>query len=297
MFDNNQPQNRFQEVQSHFCDLIRMVARKTFHAVVCVSDGGFGKSFCVQKTLEEEGQDYVVYNSHCTSLQFFRILWENSTNGKVCVLDDCEGILKQDASLGLLRSALFGNPNRLVTWNSTSLPRDLPDRFETTSRFIILANSLPKGPIMQAILTRTLFYRMELSNEDILAQFRVMSEQGFNNCSAEQAEEIIDFIEENSLGKRLSMRMLSPAIRIYTHCAQNNRDWRKLLLTQMSSYTRPAGATKRLDSAARDERIVREALRKFPESTADACRFFQERSSKSRASYFRVLKRVKAESE
>lgn len=293
MYETTLPQNRFQEVQAHFCDLIRMVARKTFHALVCVSDGGYGKSFCVQKTLEEEGQDCVIYNSWCTSLQFFRILYENSTNEKVVILDDCEGILKQDASLGLLRSALFGNPHRVVTYNSTQLPDDLPERFETTSRFIILANDLPKGPLMSAILTRTLFYRMELSNEDILAQFRVMSERGFNNCSAEQAEEIIDFIEENSLGKRLSMRMLSPAIRIYTHCAQNGRDWRKLLLTQMSSYTRPAGATKRLDSAARDERIVREALRKFPESTADACRFYIEKSSKSRASFYRSLKRVK----
>ena len=295
MYEVTEPNNRFQEVQGQLCDLIRMVARNSFHALCVVSEGGYGKSFCVEKTLETEGQDYVIFNSHSTPLQFYRILYENSQNEKVLVFDDCEQILRQEASQGLLRSALFGNPNRLVTYNSSQLPKDLPERFETTSRFIILANTMPTGPVMSAILTRCLFLRMELSNEDILSQFRLMIQTGYPECSPEQAEEIVDFIEENSLGKRLSMRMLSPAIRIYTHCVRNGKDWRNLLLTQMQTYTRPAGAMKRIASATRDERIVRDALRKYPESASDACRYYMEKSSKSRASFYRSLKRVKGE--
>ena len=120
------------------------------------------------------------YNSHCTPLQLYRVLYQNSQNDKVIYIDDCDELYKSGPALGLLRSALFGQPNRLVTYNSSGLPRDLPERFETTSRFIFCANKVPqKCPIFDAVVSRCLVYRMDLKDSEIIEQFRVMSENGY----------------------------------------------------------------------------------------------------------------------
>lgn len=292
------PKTRLEEKQETLANMVRMIAQKQYHSLFCISSGGAGKSRTITKVLDEEGQDMMLYNSHCTTLQLYRVLFENRENEAVLFFDDCDSLYTSAPALGILRSALFGQPNRVVTYNSSQLPDDLPARFETTSRFIFCANQIPKkNPMFDAVLTRCLVYRMDLSNPEILEQFRVMSEHGYPGCPPEAAAEIVDFIEEHGSDKQLSMRLLTPAIRIYKFCMEQNQDWRPVVLAQLQNLGRPGSATKRLANAERDERLVREAIRKFPDTTADACRFYMERSSKSRASFYRSLKRVKGESE
>ena len=147
--------------------------------------------------------------------------------------------------------------------------------------------------MFDAVLSRCLVYRMDMSNSEIIEQFRVMSADGYPGCPSESAAEIVDFIEEHGSDKQLSMRLLTPAVRIFKFCNEQNVDWRPVLLAQLQTLSRPATPIKRLANTERDERIVREALRRFPDSTTDACRYYIEKSSKSRASFYRSLKRVK----
>lgn len=136
---------------------------------------------------------------------------------------------------------------------------------------------------------------LEALNAEIIEQFRVMSEDGYPGCPSDAAEEIVDFIEAHSDEKQLSMRLLTPAIRIYKFCIENGSDWKPVVLAQMQNLSRPVSATKRLDNHERDTRLIRESLRQFPDSTKDACQHFMDRTSKSRASFYRAFSRFKKE--
>lgn len=289
------PRTRVEEKQGHLANMVRMIAQSQYHALFVISQGGTGKSRTITNVLRDEGQDIETYNSHCTPLQLYRILYQNSQNDKVIYIDDADEIWKSGPALGILRSGLFGQPNRLVTYNSSTLPPDLPARFETTSRFIFCANKVPKKcPIFDAVVSRCLVYRMDLSNSEIIEQFRVMCENGYPGCSAEAAEEIVDFIEEHSDEKQLSMRLLTPAIRIYKFCTENSTDWRPVVLAQMQNLGRPVSATKRLNNHEQQERLLQEAQEKFPDSVSDQQRYFCDKIKKSRATFYRALNRMKS---
>jgi hypothetical protein len=290
----NRQLTRVEEKQEHLANMVRMIAQSQYHALFVISQGGTGKSRTITNVLRDEGQDVETYNSHCTPLQLYRVLFMNSQNDKVIYIDDCDELYKSGPALGILRSALFGQPNRLVTYNSSNLPPDLPARFETTSRFIFCANKVPqKCPIFDAVVSRCLVYRMDLSNPEIIEQFRVMCENGWPGCPPEAAEEIVDFIEAHSDEKQLSMRLLTPAIRIYKFCTEQGTDWRPVILAQMQNLGRPVSATKRLNNHDQQERLLIEAQNKFPDSVTDQQQWFCDKTKKSRATFYRALTRLK----
>lgn len=299
MDQQTRPKTRLEEKQETLANMVRMIAQKQYHSLFVISSGGAGKSRTITKVLEEEGQDMVLYNSHTTTLQLYRLLFENRHSEAALFFDDCDSLWAGGSNapaLGILRSALFGQPNRIITYNSSQLPDDLPARFETTSRFIFCANQIPKkNPMFDAVLTRCLVYRMDMSNSEIIEQFRVMSANGYPGCPSESAAELVDFIEEHGSDKQLSMRLLTPAVRIFKFCNEQKVDWRPVLLAQLQNLGRPTSATKRLSNQAKDTRILQQAQEKFPDSVQKQQEWFMSKSNKSRATFFRVLAKQRAE--
>ena len=74
-------------------------------------------------------------------LMFYRILFEHR-KGRVIWLDDCDSIYANLQVLGPLRSALWGQGERLVTYASSQLD-DIPNEFVFESRIIFCANTIP----------------------------------------------------------------------------------------------------------------------------------------------------------
>lgn len=296
MDQQSRPKTRLEEKQETLANMVRMVAQYQYHSLFVTSLGGSGKSRTVTNVLREENQEILLLNGHSTPLQLYRHTFQATQrdDDPIIFLDDVDSLYQSPIALGILRSALFGQPDRICTYSSSQLPEDLPPRFLTTSRFIFCANQVPKNnPMFDAVLSRCLVYRMDMSNSEIIEQFRVMSANGYPGCPPESAAELVDFIEEHGSDKQLSMRLLTPAVRIFKFCNEQQVDWRPVLLAQLQNLSRPSSPTKRLANAERDERLVREAIRKFPDSTADACRYYIDKSSKSRASFYRSLKRLK----
>ena len=282
--------------QHTLANMTKMIAQSQYHSLFCISGGGAGKTWIIGRTLNEQGQDWFLINSHCTALQLYRLLFLNRQKNLVLFFDDCDGMYRSAVHLGLLRSALYGQPDRIVTYHSSQLPDDLPSSFETTSRFIFCANQVPKkNPMFDAVLTRCLVYRMDLSNDEIVEQFRVMSENGYPGCPPEAAAEIVDFIEQHGNERQLSMRLLTPAIRIYKFCTEQVTDWRPVLLAQLQNLGRPTGGTKRSNGHAKDARILKQAQDKFPDSVQEQQAWFCSKINKSRATFYRVLSRCRAE--
>src|SRR4051794_5256657 len=104
-----------EERQQLLAHHVRLLARgMSFGLFVFGSQGGLGKSRTVLRTLAEEGVSPILVNSHITPLALYTTLYQNRQD-RVIFLDDCDAIYTSLVHLGLLRSALWGDP-RIVTY-------------------------------------------------------------------------------------------------------------------------------------------------------------------------------------
>jgi hypothetical protein len=132
-----------EEKQALLAHHVCMVARRLSHGLFVAGTGGVGKSKVIGETLASEGVVPVLINSHITPLSLYQTMYEHRQD-KVLWLDDCDSIYPNMAILGLLRSALWGQGERIVIYTSTQLV-GLPNHFEFDSRIIFTANSIRSG--------------------------------------------------------------------------------------------------------------------------------------------------------
>lgn len=282
---------RRQELLAHH---VRMVARKMSHALLITGAGGIGKTRTVLSTLDEEGITPFLLNSHVTPLSLFSILYQYRSD-QVLVFDDVDSIFGSMPHLGLLRSALWGTP-RIVTYNSTQLPSDLPSRFEFTSRCIFAANVLPmKNEAFKAVLSRCDIFELSATNGEIIETMRDIANNGFRHLTPDDCQSVIDFIEENADDRQLSLRLLGPSLSKFRYARYENLDWRPLVKSQLRTLGRKNAVTKRLDTQSVDKRHLVAAIEAHPDSAQDQQEYWSSRTKKSRASYFRCLARYKDE--
>tara|TARA_R110002072_G_scaffold287242_1_gene452571 strand:+ start:13283 stop:14194 length:912 start_codon:yes stop_codon:yes gene_type:complete len=277
---------------------VRLLARKmTAGLFVFGAQGGLGKSRVILSTLEECGIEPVLINSHITPLALFATLWTHRDDA-VIFFDDVDSMFSSSsmAHLGLLRSALWGNP-RIVTYGSSQLA-DLPSSFEFTSRCVFACNVIPKSNnAFDAVLTRCDQFELSATNGEVIEMMRHLSRNGFDQLSVEDCETVIDYIEQESEDRQLSLRLLGSSLRKFRYARDVGIDFRPLLKSQLSSLGRKQIATKRLDNKSADLKALRDAIKRHPESTADQQQHWCKATGKSRASYFRVRKRLEAEAE
>lgn len=275
---------------------VRMVARKLSHALfVFGSQGGLGKTRTILKVLDEEGIEPVLVNSHCTPLALFGLMYQYREE-QVIFFDDVDSMFASMAHLGLLRSALWGTP-RTVTYGSSQLPSDLPPRFETTARFVFAANTIPKkNDAFRAVLSRCDIFELSATNDEVVDLMRCVAARGFRGISSAECEGVIDFIAEHADDRQLSMRLLGSSLRKYQYAREQALDWRPLVKSQLQNLGMKQAATRRLDLKARDLRVLRDAIAKFPDSPKDQMAYFCSKSQKSKATFYRILARYRDES-
>ena len=283
-----------QQLLSHH---VKMVARKLSHALfVFGSQGGLGKSRTILRTLDAEGIEPVLINSHITPLALYGMLFQYREEQTI-FFDDVDSMFGSMAHLGLLRSSLWGSP-RIVTYGSSQLPSDLPPRFEITSRFIFAANVIPKkNDAFKAVLSRCDIFELSATSEEVIELMRSISANGFRGLTPEDCNLVIDFMAEHCEDREISMRLLGPSLRKLQYARTEGLDWRQLVKSQLQTLGRKQLATKRLDTKVHDLRILRETLNKHPESIQDQQTYWCQKTSKSRASFYRTLKRYQDDSD
>jgi hypothetical protein len=292
---SERPLTALEERQALLAHHVRLVARKMSHALfVFGAQGGLGKSRTILRTLDEEGIQPVLINSHVTPLALFGILFQHREDG-VLFFDDVDSVFSSMPHLGLLRSALWGSP-RIVTYSSSQLPGDLPPRFEFTSRVIFAANVIPKkNDAFRAVLSRCDQFELTATNEEIVDLMRSVSARGFDGLSPDDCATVIDYIAQHAEDRQLSMRLLGTSLRKLKYARSEGLDWRPLVKSQLQTLGRKMDATKRLDNRNKDMRIVQQALEMFPASVQDQQEHFCKVTGKSRASFYRALARYREE--
>lgn len=284
-----------EERQDLLAHHVRLVARKMSHALfVFGSQGGLGKSRTILKTLDDEGIEPILINSHITPLALFQTMYRHRTE-EILFFDDVDSMFSSMPHLGLLRSALWGNP-RVVTYGSSQLPDDLPNSFETTARFIFAANVIPrKNDAFKAVLSRCDIFELSATNDEVIEMMRSVASKGFHGITPEECCEVIDFIAEFSSDRQISLRLLGPSLRKVSYARESGIDWRPLVRSQLQTLGRKLDATKRLDSKVRDSRILELVLRKHPDAPVEQQIEWSKQTGKSRASFYRALTRYREE--
>jgi len=279
-----------EERQNLLAHHVRLVARGMSTGLfVYGSQGGLGKSRTVLRTLADEGVSPVLVNSHITPLALYASLYHNRSE-RVIFFDDVDSIFGSMSHLGLLRSALWGDP-RIVTYGSSQLD-DLPGSFIFESRIIFSGNVIPKrNDAFNAVLSRCDIFQLNASQEEIVDLMRSVSRQGYETLSPDECQDVVTFIEQNADDRAISMRLLEPSFRKVLYARSEGLDWRPLVLTQLKTLGRKEDTSRRIDAKAQEIRTLHLAIERFPDSVTEQQMFWSRATGKSRASFFRLLSR------
>ncbi len=276
-----------QELLAHH---VRLVARGMSTSLFCYGhQGGLGKTRTVLRTLTEEGVTSILINSHVTPLALYTTLFHNRS-GRVLVFDDVDGMFGSLAHLGLLRSALWGDP-RIVTYSSSQLD-DLPNSFVFEGRVIFCANVIPRrNDAFQAVLSRCDIFQLDATQEEVIDLMRSLASKGFETLTPAECLEVVEYIGGNADDRPLSLRLLEPSLRKVIYARTEALDWRPLVLSQLRSLGRRKDDRRRSLEVDEDRRLLRLAIEQHPESVAEQQAAWSAATGKSRATFFRVLSR------
>jgi len=279
-----------EERQNLLAHHVRLLARgMSMGLFVYGSQGGLGKSRTVLRTLDDESVSPVLINSHITPLALYATFYHNRCE-RVIFFDDVDSIFGSMAHLGLLRSALWGDP-RIVTYGSSQLD-DLPGSFIFESRLIFSGNVIPRrNDAFKAVLSRCDIFQLDATQEEVIDLMRSIASAGYETLSPDDCQEVVSFIEQNGDDRAISLRLLEPSFRKVIYARSEGLDWRPLVMTQLKSLGRKADTSRRIDAKAQDIRTLHQAIERFPDSVSEQQLFWSRATGKSRASFFRLLAR------
>jgi hypothetical protein len=267
---------------------VRLVARGMANGL-CVygSRGGLGKTKVVLETLKQEAVEPTILTGHCTPLAMYMALYQHPES--VVFLDDCDAMFRNLPALGILRSALWEGDkgHRLVNYNSSQLK--VPSSFRFTGRVIFAINTLPRqNHAFHAVLSRVDQFELSASNEEVLVMLRQLAAQGFEGqLTADECQEVVNFIAEFSMTRELSLRLLEPSLRKVLYAREAGVDWRQLVASQLHEIGRTA-APRVSDSRSYDLECLRQVVEDYPDSVAEQETAFRAMTRRSRATFFRL---------
>jgi hypothetical protein len=274
---------------------VRLCARRITNGLFVAGPGGLGKSRTISVTLADEGVCPVLVNSHITPLSLYLTLFHNRVDA--CIwLDDCDAIYQNLQTLGLLRSALWGQEEgRIVTYTSSQLP-NVPNRFVFEGQVIFCANNFPKrNEAFKAVLSRVDVFELTATNDEVLELMRTMALNGFNKLSPKRCLEVVQFIAKAGGTRQLSMRLYEPSMKKVEYAIKNGVPWRELVRSQLDQIGISEGVPEPLDSKGHDLSTMAQAIATHPQSVKAQEEFWCKATGKSRASFFRTKKQYETE--
>ena len=120
---------------------------------------------------------------------------------------------------------------------------------------------------------------------------RNIASKGFNGITPDECSTLIDFIADNTADRQLSLRLLGPSLRKMSYARQEGVDWRPLVESQLQSLGKKNDASKRLDNKSKDMKVMKQVCNRFPDSQNDQLSDWCRITGKSRASFYRTLKK------
>jgi hypothetical protein len=227
---------RIKETYQAMDDMVRAVAANAVNSLVIAGAAGLGKSYGVNKILQDvnDGEyGYIFHRGYLKATHLFRMLWENRFPGQVIVLDDVD-LWEDQQTLNLLKAALELKPVRRIGWGSEKEFEDqdgetIPRYFDFEGSIIFLTNLKIRELIeagnknsahLAAIESRSLVLDMKINTKkEYIIKIRqtveagMLQVQGFN---IHEEKEIMEFFESNvDKFYEVSLRMIEKVAKIY----------------------------------------------------------------------------------
>lgn len=196
--------------------MVDMVIRNIVPSVIITGEGGLGKTFLVNRQLEEHGlcvgDNYVVIKGFSTAKGLYRKLYEHSD--ELLVFDDCDEVLNNDVAKNILKSALDSYDIRIVSWVTNAIDDTLPNSFQFNGRIIFISN-MSSSKIDGALLSRSLTIDLTMSTEDKIERMRGLVGKMSKHLDTDFKMDCIDLIDNNKDKiKNLNLRTLIKTIKI-----------------------------------------------------------------------------------
>lgn len=218
-------------------------------AMIVVGPPGVGKSFGVQKTLEEVSlfdslqnqKNYEVVKGAMTALGLYVKLFNYSKAGCVLVFDDCDSVLQDELSLNILKAALDSGKKRVIHWNADSRVlrnEGIPDKFEFKGSVIFITNikfdnvkSKKLKDHLAALESRCHYIDLTMDTErEKFLRIKQIADSGelFReyNLSKEQQDEILEFMHTNR--SRLREMSLRQAVKLADLVKSSPSRWQRV---------------------------------------------------------------------
>jgi len=192
------------------------------NSLLIIGSTGIGKTettLVALKNLKLKKDKHFKYlNTHSSPLEFYQTLDKinDLEEPRLLILDDCEEFINDKKILSILRSALWDgiDNKRIVCWNS---PKVEKTSFEFTGRIIFLLNKLNlKNSLISALISRGLYYHLELNNQEKISLIKEKAKQPYKNLTFNQRMKIVDYLEEIGRNSdKLNLRMLSQSFNLF----------------------------------------------------------------------------------
>ena len=218
-------------------------------SLIISGPGGLGKSFNVEKALEErfgpmeDATDYVIVKGFMRATALYKTLYDNRSAGSVIVFDDADAILRDVDTLTILKAVCDTTESRWVHWGAETRmvsEKDgelLPTRFKFEGTIVFISNidfdmMIERGsslaPHLEALISRSHYINLAMrSKRDYIIRIRQVVEHGLlDHLPKAHAKEVIAFIEKNADRMReLSLRM---AIKVGTLRESMPDNWQRV---------------------------------------------------------------------
>ncbi|MEX0596196.1 MAG: hypothetical protein WD512_06815, partial [Candidatus Paceibacterota bacterium] len=176
-----------------------LIESRVIHSLIISSPPGFGKTSLIleemNKLCYEQNEDYKYITGHITPMKFYEMLSESRTlkNGGLVILDDCDTLLTNKTSVGLLKSALSeANGKRMVTYDSRVI---IEKEFNFEGKIIIITNHLNKNKVLLPLCDRSFVYDFELDKDELLVYIKEKLPEMYPDISLHNKIAIFDKIK------------------------------------------------------------------------------------------------------
>lgn len=98
-------------------DYVTMAAKELLPALLITGQGGIGKSYNVEKILDQYGKRHETWErvkGKASAAAMYNTLWYN--RDKIVVFDDCDSVLKDPDAINVLKGALDSSNFREISW-------------------------------------------------------------------------------------------------------------------------------------------------------------------------------------
>lgn len=214
---------------------LEMVVKGFCSSLFLTGEGGIGKTFEVERTLEhlqseaEEEVDVVRISGVSSPGGLYDKLYEN--RDAIILVDDMDDVFRETRSQAILKAVLDTREVREVHWNSSSTMIRAPKQFVFNGRIVIITNfSLKKAnESLQAIITRAYYLDFTFPKEQKMERILSICGTSYKDTTSEHRKMVAEWMQAN-IDKFPDIN-LRTYIKILDMSRFKPDDWQKLALS------------------------------------------------------------------